>query len=92
MALVKQDTHLGFDIQKYAKISEFKVNEAWQDDNWKLYSAFVWVEYFTNPDKQFNIWKETYNVQWLRLENLNLEWMYIWLKSLSDFEWREDLI
>jgi hypothetical protein len=92
MALVKQENYLWFDIQKYAKINEFRVSETGQDEIWKLYSAFVWINFYTNPDKQYKIDTIVYHIQWLRLENLNLEWMYVWLKTLSDFEWREDLI
>ncbi len=92
MWLIKQDTFLWFDINKYAKIIEYKIIENWTDDNWKHYTANCNVKYYTGEAKEYEIEQLVYNVEWLRGNQLSLTSIYNWLKLLDSFNWYNDSI
>ena len=94
MALTKPNKALWFDINEYAKITSYKTEETWIDNDWKYYTVNVEVKYYTDNTKQYEIrdWKiNHYSLQWLRQNELTLEWIYIKLNWITEFEWYTEI-
>jgi len=85
MALKKEIVILGFSTTNYAKINTVSMTEESYEP--KLYTATVWVSFYTNNTKEHLYESTNFSLQGLMESELSLDWLYSKLKAISDFDW-----
>lgn len=71
MWLYKKDSLYWIDIEAYVKIIWMNILEKWEDENGKIYSVCVIVNYYTD-DTKANLYKQTTENFELRESELTL--------------------
>ena len=85
MALKKEIVIWGFNTTNYAKINTVTTVE--ESSEPKLYTATVWVSFYTNDNKEHLYESTNFSLQGLMESELSLDWLYSKLKAISDFDW-----
>lgn len=94
MKLLKKDrVFMGFNITEFVKIDKYSIEKAGTDNDGDYFTATVNVKRYTNESLEYEITDGTnqFAIQGLRENTTSLEDIFNWLKSLSDFDWYEEV-
>jgi hypothetical protein len=86
MALTKQGEILGFTTDIYAKITGVDVRESGSNDDGKLYTVSVVINYYTDETKQYDYRQEVESFKDIPVSELTVAGLYDLLKTrLTDW-------